>query len=246
MASAEERGLEVIDGTCTWVLAEQRELKKLVDEGYTIVILGHAASTPRRSACSATRRTPSSSTRRRSGSDPAPQADGAHVPEHAAALEVRAPGRVHGLARPRAEDRQHGLPGHHPAPAGHHGAGRAGRPRGRRRRPQQRQHRRADAALPDGRQARHPDRDARTTSRTAAPSRACAWSASRAAPRRPSRTWRRSPPGSTRSPAPPSGERTPRDLAHEALVSVAEPAYRSTSIGRTGRAAPVVTTSGVA
>jgi (E)-4-hydroxy-3-methyl-but-2-enyl pyrophosphate reductase len=40
MASAEERGLEVIDGTCTWVLAEQRELKKLVEEGYTIVILG--------------------------------------------------------------------------------------------------------------------------------------------------------------------------------------------------------------
>ncbi|MET1232622.1 MAG: 4-hydroxy-3-methylbut-2-enyl diphosphate reductase [Candidatus Limnocylindrales bacterium] len=40
MASAEARGLEVIDGTCTWVLAEQRELKKLVDEGYTIVILG--------------------------------------------------------------------------------------------------------------------------------------------------------------------------------------------------------------
>jgi hypothetical protein len=35
-------------------------------------------------------------------------------------------------------------------------------------------------------------------------------------------------------------------LAHEALVSVAEPAYRSTSIGRTDRAAPVVTTSGVA
>ncbi|HEY8169279.1 MAG TPA: 4-hydroxy-3-methylbut-2-enyl diphosphate reductase [Candidatus Limnocylindrales bacterium] len=40
MARAEARGLEVIDGTCTWVLAEQRELKKLVDEGYTIVILG--------------------------------------------------------------------------------------------------------------------------------------------------------------------------------------------------------------
>jgi 4-hydroxy-3-methylbut-2-enyl diphosphate reductase len=40
MGRAEARGLEVIDGTCTWVLAEQRELKKLVDEGYTIVILG--------------------------------------------------------------------------------------------------------------------------------------------------------------------------------------------------------------
>ncbi len=37
---AEARGLEVIDGTCTWVIAEQRELRKLVDEGYTIVLLG--------------------------------------------------------------------------------------------------------------------------------------------------------------------------------------------------------------
>ena len=40
MARAEARGLEVIDGTCTWVIAEQRELRKLVDEGYTIVLLG--------------------------------------------------------------------------------------------------------------------------------------------------------------------------------------------------------------
>jgi len=37
---AEARGLEVIDGTCTWVIAEQRELRRLVDEGYTIVLLG--------------------------------------------------------------------------------------------------------------------------------------------------------------------------------------------------------------
>ncbi len=37
---ADARGLEVIDGTCTWVIAEQRELRKLVDEGYTIVLLG--------------------------------------------------------------------------------------------------------------------------------------------------------------------------------------------------------------
>jgi 4-hydroxy-3-methylbut-2-enyl diphosphate reductase len=36
------------------------------------------------------------------------------------------------------------------------------------------------------------------------------------------------------------------DLARQALVSVAEPAYRSTSIGRSDRAVPVVTTSGVA
>ena len=40
MESAAERGLEVIDGTCSWVVAEQRQLQRLVDEGYTIVILG--------------------------------------------------------------------------------------------------------------------------------------------------------------------------------------------------------------
>jgi (E)-4-hydroxy-3-methyl-but-2-enyl pyrophosphate reductase len=37
---AEARGLEVIDGTCTWVIQEQRQLRDLVDEGYTIVLLG--------------------------------------------------------------------------------------------------------------------------------------------------------------------------------------------------------------
>jgi 4-hydroxy-3-methylbut-2-enyl diphosphate reductase len=37
---AEARGLEVIDGTCTWVIQEQRELARLVEEGYTIVVLG--------------------------------------------------------------------------------------------------------------------------------------------------------------------------------------------------------------
>ena len=40
MDRAEERGLEVIDGTCTWVIQEQRELVKLVEDGYTIVLLG--------------------------------------------------------------------------------------------------------------------------------------------------------------------------------------------------------------
>ena len=40
MERAEQRGLEVIDGTCTWVIQEQRELRKLVEEGYTIVLLG--------------------------------------------------------------------------------------------------------------------------------------------------------------------------------------------------------------
>ena len=40
MERAAERGLEVIDGTCTWVIQEQRELVKLVEEDYTIVLLG--------------------------------------------------------------------------------------------------------------------------------------------------------------------------------------------------------------
>jgi 4-hydroxy-3-methylbut-2-enyl diphosphate reductase len=40
LARAEARGLDVIDGTCTWVIQEQREITKLVDEGYTIVLLG--------------------------------------------------------------------------------------------------------------------------------------------------------------------------------------------------------------
>jgi (E)-4-hydroxy-3-methyl-but-2-enyl pyrophosphate reductase len=37
---AEGRGLEVIDGTCTWVIQEQRQLEQLVEEGYSIVLLG--------------------------------------------------------------------------------------------------------------------------------------------------------------------------------------------------------------
>src|ERR687898_1472645 len=40
MERASARGLEVIDGTCTWVIQEQKELLRLVDEGYTIVLLG--------------------------------------------------------------------------------------------------------------------------------------------------------------------------------------------------------------
>ncbi|HEX5467321.1 MAG TPA: 4-hydroxy-3-methylbut-2-enyl diphosphate reductase [Candidatus Limnocylindrales bacterium] len=40
MTQARSRGLEVIDGTCTWVLAEQKAIQELVTEGYTIVLLG--------------------------------------------------------------------------------------------------------------------------------------------------------------------------------------------------------------
>jgi len=40
MERANDRELEVIDGTCSWVIQEQRELVRLVEEGYTIVLLG--------------------------------------------------------------------------------------------------------------------------------------------------------------------------------------------------------------
>lgn len=40
MERADRKGLEVIDGTCTWVLQEQKALAQLVDEKYTIVLLG--------------------------------------------------------------------------------------------------------------------------------------------------------------------------------------------------------------
>src|SRR6476469_6622900 len=40
MERANARGLEVIDGTCTWVIQEHKELTRLVEEGYTIVLLG--------------------------------------------------------------------------------------------------------------------------------------------------------------------------------------------------------------
>ncbi len=40
MSAAEQRGLEVIDGTCSWVTQEQKELARLVEEGYTVVLLG--------------------------------------------------------------------------------------------------------------------------------------------------------------------------------------------------------------
>ena len=57
------------------------------------------------------------------------------------------------VARPRAQDRQHGLPGHDPPPAGHARDGRRGRPDGRRRRPLEREHQGADPAVRDRRHA---------------------------------------------------------------------------------------------
>jgi len=38
--AAADRGLEVIDGTCSWVVSEHNQLQNLVEDGYTIVLLG--------------------------------------------------------------------------------------------------------------------------------------------------------------------------------------------------------------
>ncbi len=37
---AQARDLDIIDGTCSWVVQEQRQLMELVNEGYTVVLLG--------------------------------------------------------------------------------------------------------------------------------------------------------------------------------------------------------------
>ena len=83
------RGLEVIDGTCTWVLQEQKELDALVDEGYTIVLLG----TPNHPEVIGLLGHAPDAILVDEEEDwdliPRTQADGADHPEHAAALEVR-------------------------------------------------------------------------------------------------------------------------------------------------------------
>ena len=66
-------------------------------------------------------------------------------------------------------------------------------------------------------------------------STARAWSASPAARARRSRISRRSPSASTSWPARMRRRADARDLAHEALTAVAEPAYRSTSLDEHGR-----------
>ena len=160
MERAEARGLEVIDGTCTWVIQEHRELVEARRGGLHDRPARHAqARRGRRHA----RLRPGRDRRRRGRGvgrrDPAQEADGAHQPVDPAALEVRAARGVDGLARPRAQDRQHRLPGDHPPPAGHAGGGQGRRPHGRRRRSVERQHQGADPAVRDRRDARDPDRE---------------------------------------------------------------------------------------
>ena len=157
MERAEARGLEVIDGTCTWVIQEQQRARRARRGGLHDRPPRHARSTPRSSACSASRRTRSSSTRKRNGRPPSRARSGwrSDQPVDPAALEVREARRVHGrrarhelkivntvcpVTIRRQQDTMET-------------AGR-GRPDGRRRRPVERQHQGADPAVRDRRARR--------------------------------------------------------------------------------------------
>ena len=94
-------------------------------------------TTPRSSACSASRPTRSWSTRRRTGTQRSRGARSMAL----ISQSTQPPWKFEKLAafmvgaQPRAQDRQHRLPGHDPPPGGHGRAGARGRPDGRRRRP---------------------------------------------------------------------------------------------------------------
>ncbi len=136
MERAEARGLDVIDGTCTWVIQEQRELIAPGRGGLHDRAPRHAAAIPRSSGCWASRPTRSSSTTRRSGSTIPRRKKMALISQ-----STQPPWKFEKLAafmvvaQPRAQDRQHGLPGHDPAPGGHPRDRPRGRPDGRGRRP---------------------------------------------------------------------------------------------------------------
>ena len=135
MERASARGLEVIDGTCTWVIQEQRELVKLVEEGYAIVLLG----TPKHPEVVGLLGF-------------APDAivvdeedDWERIPRRKKmaliSQSTQPPWKFEKLAafmvgaQPRAQDRQHRLPGHDPPPGGHPRDGARGGPDGRGGRP---------------------------------------------------------------------------------------------------------------
>ena len=100
METAQRRGLDVIDGTCSWVVQEHREVARLVEEGYTIVLLG----TPNHpEVVGIMGYAPGRHPRGRGrgvGAHPADQAHGARQPEHPAALEVPEARGLHGQPCP--------------------------------------------------------------------------------------------------------------------------------------------------
>ena len=237
MARAEARGLEVIDGTCTWVIQEQKELARLVDDGYTIVLLGTPnhpevvgllgfapdaivvdeeedwERIPRRKRMALiTQSTQPPWKFERLAAFLVCRAHELKIVNTVCPVTIRRQEDTTELAARR-------------------------RPRGRRRRPQQRQHQGADAARGHRGQAGASRSSAPPTSTTASVFAGRAWSVSPAAPRRPSRTSRRSPAGSTSWPARRSDSAAAGALAHDAVTAVAEPAYRSTSLSR-GRTCP--------
>ena len=200
-------------------IQEQKELPEAGRGGLHDRPARNAQATPRWSACSASRRTRSWSTRKRTGSASRARKRMALISQSTQPpWKFEKLAAYHGQPRARAQDRQHGLPGHHPPPAGHDGSRGRGRPDGRRRRPQQRQHQGADPAVRDRGQAGHPDRGRSRPRPTPRHSRARGWSASPAAPARRSRISRRSPSASSSWPARTTPRPTPRELAHEALT----------------------------
>ena len=215
MERAEERGLEVIDGTCTWVIQEQRELSRLVEEGYTIVLLG----TPKHpEVVGLLGFAPDAivvDEEEDWDADPAPQADGADLARAPSRPgSSRSSPRSWSAARHELKIVNTRLPGHDPAPGGHAGARRArwtswsssavGSSANTKE---------LTRLVRDRRHAGHPDRE-RARPDDPTPSRAPGSSASRAAHPRRSRTCATSPSASTSSPAPRSARpRAPHELA---------------------------------
>ena len=157
---ANARGLEIIDGTCTWVIQEQRELRRLVEEGYTIVLLGTPKHpevvgllgfAPDAIVVDEEEEWEAAIPRRKRMALISQSTQPPWKFERLAAFMV--------VARPRAQDREHGLPGHDPPPGRHDGAGPRRGPHGRRRWPVQREHEGTHAPVRDRRDAGRPDRE---------------------------------------------------------------------------------------
>ena len=232
MERAEARGLEVIDGTCTWVIQEQKELVRLVEEGYTIVLLGTPKHpevvgllgfAPDAIVVDEEEEWDAAIPRKKRMALLSQSTQPPWKFERLAALMV--------VARPRAQDRQHRLPGHDPPPAGHHGDRGRGRHDGRRRRPLERQHEGTDAAVRDRRYAvRSRSRALRDLTDASAFRRRAGRRRDRRhvdADRGPAR---RDPRGSSSWPARPDAAAKADELAEAALDQAATPAGRTTSL----------------
>ena len=231
MARAEARGLEVIDGTCTWVIQEQKELTRLVEEGYTIVILGTPKHpevvgllgfAPDAIVVDEEEEWDAAIPRKKRMALLSQSTQPPWKFEKLAALMVS---RAHELKivntvcpvtiRRQQDTMETAVRGRHD---------------GRRRRPLEREHEGADQTLRDRRDARDPDRERPRPHRRRRHSRAPASSASPAAPRPRSRTCATSRGGSSSWAARRRRPRTLLELADAALGRAATPAGRTTSL----------------